>query len=114
MQEMLEAGRQAATGSDGGPLTGGLSASGRVPGTPQRPLNAQGLMDLLRDHTGRPDSVCRHPNPALPEEERVETVVSMVEDLTARRFYVAAGTPCTNDFEEIVLSPPGQQSSRPG
>jgi hypothetical protein len=38
----------------------------------------------------------------------------MVEDLTARRFYVAAGTPCTNDFEEIVLSPPGQQSSRPG
>jgi isopenicillin-N N-acyltransferase-like protein len=60
-------------------------------------------MSLLRDHTGRPDSVCRHPNPALPEEERVETVVSVIEDLTARRFYVAAGTPCTHDFEEIAL-----------
>jgi isopenicillin-N N-acyltransferase-like protein len=66
-------------------------------------LDARGLMALLRDHAGRPDSVCRHPNLALPEEERVETVVSVVEDLTARRFYVAPGTPCTHEFEDIAL-----------
>jgi len=83
MEAMLEEGR-------GGP---------RGRGT----LAARGLMTLLRDHAGRPDSVCRHPNPALPEEERVETVVSLIEDLTARRFYVAAGTPCTHEFEEIAL-----------
>lgn len=66
-------------------------------------LDARGLMTLLRDHHGRPDSVCRHPNLALPEEERVETVVSVIEDLTARRFYVAPGAPCTHEFEEIAL-----------
>jgi isopenicillin-N N-acyltransferase-like protein len=66
-------------------------------------LDARTLMTVLRDHVGRPDSVCRHPNPALPEEERVETVVSVIEDLTARRFYVAPGTPCTHEFEEIAL-----------
>jgi isopenicillin-N N-acyltransferase-like protein len=66
-------------------------------------LDLSGLMRLLRDHHGRPDSVCRHPNLALPEEERVETVVSVIEDLTARRFYVAPGTPCTHEFEEIEL-----------
>lgn len=66
-------------------------------------LDAHGLMRLLRDHTGRPDSVCRHPNPALPEEERVETVVSVIEDLTARRFYVAPGPPCTHQFREVIL-----------
>jgi len=66
-------------------------------------LDAHGLMALLRDHDGRPDSVCRHPNLALPEEERVETVVSVIEDLTAHRFYVAPGTPCTHKFEEIAL-----------
>jgi len=66
-------------------------------------LDARGLMSLLRDHRGRPDSVCRHLNPALPEEERVETKVSVIEDLTARRFYVAGGTPCTHEFEEIAL-----------
>ncbi len=60
-------------------------------------------MALLRDHVGRPDSVCRHPNPSLPEEERVETVVAVVEDLTARRLYIASGPPCTHAFEELAL-----------
>lgn len=68
-----------------------------------RALDARGLMTVLRDHVGRPDSVCRHPNPTLPDEERVETVVSVIEDLTACRFYVAPGPPCTNEFEEIAL-----------
>jgi isopenicillin-N N-acyltransferase-like protein len=79
MQQLLRAGRQAGT------------------------LDASGLMAILRDHADHPDSICRHPNPGLPEEERVETVVSVLEDLTARRMYVAAGTPCENSFLEIAL-----------
>lgn len=67
-------------------------------------LTAEGLMDILRDHDGRPDSVCRHPNPQLPEEERVESVVSVIEDLTARRMFVAAGPPCQAEFQLIALS----------
>jgi isopenicillin-N N-acyltransferase-like protein len=66
-------------------------------------LHAEGLMAMLRDHAGHPDSVCRHPNSALPEEERVATVVSVLEDLTARRLYVAGGTPCQTSFQEIHL-----------
>jgi len=66
-------------------------------------LHAEGLRALLRDHAGHPDSVCRHPNPTLPEEERVETVVSVLEDLTARRMYIAGGTPCRTPFQEIRL-----------
>lgn len=72
-------------------------------GARRRTLDAAGLMTILRDHDGHPDSVCRHPNPRLPEEERVETVVSVVEDLTAGCFYVAGGTPCTSPFTEIPL-----------
>lgn len=72
-------------------------------GVRRRDLDASRLMAILRDHDGRPDSLCRHPNPQLPEEERVETVVSVVEDLTAGRFYVAGGTPCTTPFVEIPL-----------
>ncbi len=76
-----------------------LLDEGRRAGT----LHASGLMAILRDHAGHPDSVCRHPNPALPEEERVETVVSVLEDLTARRMYVAGGTPCRAAFQELQL-----------
>ncbi len=72
-------------------------------GAADKSLDAARLMALLRDHDGHPDSICRHPNPRLPEEERVETVVSVVEDLTARRFYVAGGTPCITEFTEIPL-----------
>lgn len=73
-------------------------------GARTRSLDAPALMRILRDHDGHPDSVCRHPNPRLPEEERVESVVSVIEDLTAGRFYVAGGTPCTTPFVEIPLS----------
>ena len=70
---------------------------------PARTLHADGLMALLRDHRGHPDSVCRHPNPALPEEERVESVVSVLQDLTARRMYVTAGPPCTSAYVPVDL-----------
>jgi isopenicillin-N N-acyltransferase like protein len=76
-----------------------LLDAGRRAGT----LHATGLMDILRDHTGYPDSICRHPNPTFPDEERLETVVSVLEDLTARRMYVAAGPPCRSSYQEIAL-----------
>lgn len=76
-----------------------LLGEGRRAGT----LHAQGLRGLLADHAGHPDSICRHPNPGLPGEERVETVVSVLEDLTARRMYIAGGTPCQTSYQEITL-----------
>jgi len=72
-------------------------------GWASRGLDRNGMMAMLADHTGHPDSVCRHPNPHLPEEERVETVVSVLQDLTARRMYVAAGTPCVTPFVDVSL-----------
>jgi isopenicillin-N N-acyltransferase-like protein len=60
----------------------------------------EALRAILRDHDGHPDSVCRHPNPALPEPERLQTVVSVLIDLHAGRMDVAAGPPCTYDYQE--------------
>ncbi len=77
-----------------------LLEEGKAAGT----LHAEGLMTILRDHDGWPDSVCRHPNPRFPEEERVESVVSVVEDLTGRRMFVAAGPPCEAEFRVVSLS----------
>lgn len=77
-----------------------LLEEGKVAGT----LHAEGLMTMLRDHDGWPESVCRHPNPRWPEEEQVESVVSVVEDLTARRIFVASGPPCRSEFNGISLA----------
>ncbi|MDR7420304.1 MAG: C45 family peptidase [Armatimonadota bacterium] len=61
------------------------------------------LMTILRDHAERPESICRHPNPALPEDERYETVVSVIMDLHAGRMHAAAGPPCGAVYHEYRL-----------
>ncbi|MDR5682640.1 MAG: C45 family peptidase [Armatimonadota bacterium] len=66
-------------------------------------LSVEAMEDLLRDHDGHPDSICRHPNPALPPDERSQTVFSVLMDLDARRMRCAGGPPCTAAFSERKL-----------
>jgi isopenicillin-N N-acyltransferase-like protein len=67
------------------------------------PLAVKDLADLLRDHDGSPDSICRHPNPRLPEEERSQTVFAVLMDLDTLQMRYAAGPPCTFAFESLAL-----------
>jgi isopenicillin-N N-acyltransferase-like protein len=66
-------------------------------------ISEEVLWAILRDHDHYPDSICRHPNPALPGPERYQTVVSVVMDLHAGRMQVAAGPPCEQSYQEYVL-----------
>jgi isopenicillin-N N-acyltransferase like protein len=62
------------------------------------------VMAHLRDHEGYPrQSVCRHPDPTIPEAERYETVVSVVMDLDARRMWISDGPPCASAYAELAL-----------
>ncbi|MDQ7849864.1 MAG: C45 family peptidase [Armatimonadota bacterium] len=67
------------------------------------PLTVSDLEALLADHHGRPDSICRHPNPRLPQEERSETVFAVLMDLDALEMRYAAGAPCTAPFRSRSL-----------
>ncbi len=67
-------------------------------------LSVTDVMAHLRDHEGYPRrSVCRHPDPSIPPEERYETVVSVVMDLDAGRMWVSDGPPCVNAYTEYAL-----------
>ncbi len=68
------------------------------------PLTPSDLEALLRDHHGRPDSICRHPNPRLPQEERSETVFAVLMDLDALEMRYAGGPPCTIPFRTLSLA----------
>jgi len=57
-------------------------------------LSGQKAESMLKDHDGRPESVCRHANHAFAADERYQTVVSIVMDLYTRRMKVTAGSPC--------------------
>ena len=59
--------------------------------------------NMLRDHQGKPESVCRHSNMKLPEYERYETVVSVIMDLPGKKIWATTGTPCSTEYQSISL-----------
>jgi isopenicillin-N N-acyltransferase-like protein len=63
------------------------------------PIGVETLQAILRDHDERPDSICRHPSPALPDGERYQTIVSVIMDLHDGRMH-AAGQPCQTAYQE--------------
>jgi len=66
-------------------------------------LNMTKAEALLKDHDGRPESVCRHPNSAFPEDERYQTVVSVVMDLYTGQLKATMGSPCENSYQILHL-----------
>lgn len=64
------------------------------------PVRAQ---NMLRDHHGRPESICRHTNLKLPEYQRYVTVVSVVMDLLSRKLWATTGSPCTEKYQVVKL-----------
>src|SRR5437867_2616293 len=66
-------------------------------------LSLASAKNILRDHYGKPESVCRHSNLKLPEYERYETVVSVIMDLPTRKLWAAMGSPCSTEYSPIKL-----------
>ena len=59
--------------------------------------------EMLTDHDGRPESVCRHENHVLPPDERYSTVVSVIIDLYSKQLRASAGSPCENGYRTLRL-----------
>src|SRR2546427_8098293 len=59
--------------------------------------------NMLRDHYGKPEFVCRHSNLKLPENERYETVVSVIMDLSEIKLWARMASPCTTEYNPVNL-----------
>jgi isopenicillin-N N-acyltransferase-like protein len=67
-------------------------------------LGEHGIEDvkrLLRDETQGFLSICRHPDPSLPAEARIETVASVVMDLAHATIHVAPDIPSKTEYEPV-------------
>lgn len=58
-------------------------------------VSTDDLIAVLTDHASYPHAICRHDVASLDEEERSESIYSVILDLDQRRMSVAAGPPCT-------------------
>jgi isopenicillin-N N-acyltransferase-like protein len=70
-------------------------------------LGEHGVEDvkrLLRDESQGFLSICRHPDPALVEEARIETVASVVMDLAHATIHVAPDIPSKTEYQPVRVS----------
>jgi isopenicillin-N N-acyltransferase-like protein len=67
-------------------------------------LSPATLGNALGDHFDHPTSICRHPNPAVPECERSITRVSAIIDIAEQRIHFTDGPPCESKYREYSLS----------
>lgn len=66
-------------------------------------LHYDTIKNLLKDHFGHPDSICRHRDERLHPNEQWETLTSMIIDLTEGKMLYTAGPPCSHAYETISM-----------
>jgi isopenicillin-N N-acyltransferase-like protein len=67
-------------------------------------LDAGEARDILRDHSGAPDAICRHLDEIVdPEGKRLHSVFSLVMDLERRTLEVTNGPPCSSEYHDYDL-----------
>lgn len=66
-------------------------------------ITIEDIQNTLRDHTGFPRSICRHPDDRDSETQRSASIASIVMDLTDRVMYVASGPPCSHEYVSVTL-----------
>ena len=59
--------------------------------------------EIFSDHVGHPESICRHADPALSENDQTVTVFSVVFDLTNRAAWICAGNPCEGEYRKYEI-----------
>ena len=79
-----------------------LSAASRsLEGFPR--CDIEGILTVLRDHDGRPGSVCKHRNPSLEVWDDSVTVAAMAADLTEGTVWISQGPPCEAPLDAFSL-----------
>src|SRR6202008_2883879 len=64
------------------------------------PVTVAGVQRFYRDHDHAPHSLCAHPFPG----RNLETVVSVIGDLTNRELHATKGAPCRAPYASYTIA----------
>ena len=67
-------------------------------------LGVEAVQRLLRDETDGLLSVCRHPDPSLPDEARVETVASVIMEMARGIVHIAPDIPSRTEYVAVPVA----------
>ena len=72
--------------------------------TPHAPdLGEERMKEALRDSYGHPNAICRSADPAIDPADRIETIASIIMDVTEKRFLLAGGRPDEHPYVELFV-----------
>ncbi|GAB7386467.1 acyl-CoA--6-aminopenicillanic acid acyl-transferase [Bacillaceae bacterium] len=60
-------------------------------------VSVENIQDALRNHDNFPNSICRHPESV----SKIQTIASIIIDLTEKSMAIAPGPPCRNSFTKV-------------
>ncbi len=63
-------------------------------------VDLEAFKRVLSDHVGYPESICRHPDPALDPEDQTMSIFSIVFNLTEKVVWVCKGNPCQGSYRK--------------
>lgn len=67
-------------------------------------LTVEGLMELTRNHTSYPRSICAHGLSNEPAENRSRTVAALVQVAADGVMHITSGCACENDYHAVTLA----------
>jgi isopenicillin-N N-acyltransferase like protein len=66
-------------------------------------LDGESIKEVMGDHFGNPNSICRHRDPRLGSNEQWETLTSMIMDLSDGTLFYTDGPPCSHPHEKVCF-----------
>lgn len=75
-----------------------FDAAAELLGADATPMNLAAAKRVLSDERAGFDSICRFPDPAVPSAARVETVASVIMNLSRRELWVSSAQPSLGGF----------------
>lgn len=67
-------------------------------------VSCEDLTSIFRDHLNYPNSVCRHPDSKLGEDDQIATLASIIMNLSEMRMFITKGPPCKINYCELKIS----------
>jgi len=72
--------------------------------TPHAPdLSEERMKEALRDAHGHPHAICRSGDPAIDPGDQIETIASIIMDVTEKRFLLMGGRPDEHPYYEFFV-----------
>jgi len=69
----------------------------------ENPVDHTALIRMFRDHFNYPNSICRHRDPRISEDDQIETLSSIVMDLNELKMLITKSQPCINEYSQIYM-----------